>query len=109
MDKKKAGAIVATVLYGAVVAGTMFGPLGLINNEDIKNDLCEAESKAIVTQTDADNLEQLRNKEKLSTSISLAGVFGLAGGAGALMGYMAAKLNNKAQEIDEQQVEQSTM
>lgn len=109
MDKKKAGAIVATVLYGAVVAGTMFGPLGLINNEDIKNDLREAESKAIVTQTDADNLEQLRNKEKLSTSISLAGVFGLAGGAGALMGYTAAKLNDKAQEINEQKVEEVSM
>ena len=109
MDKKKAGAVVATVLYGAVIAGTMFGPLGLINNDDIKNDLKEAETKPIVTQADEEHLNQLREKEKVSTAVSLTGVFGLAGGAGALMGYVSAKLNNKAQEVNEQSIQETTM
>ena len=103
MDKKKAGTVAGLIAAGVVLGTTTIGPLGLFNNENIRQQYREAEAKPIVTQADAERLERLRTYKNISDVQSYIGLFGLAAAAGAGMGALAGSLSKEDKEDNEEE------
>ena len=103
MDKKTTRKVAALIAAGMVLGSTTIGPLGLFNNENIRQQYRDATSKPIVTKADEERLERLKTYKTISDIQSYIGVFGLAAATGAGMGALAGTLSKGNDEEAEEE------